>query len=169
VARSTFAINTSNFQHRNTPDFSGVSTRASTEPNLCYIAYPYTDDTADIAGIKKTLEENYKDQDVAWHQDSDGHVGWRVCLDSAQSIEDLRNLEGIALVLPENSPANSTRELKRSAGIEREEDKMYVVAAKDPNKDDETKKTREFLDSKMKDKNVYIYEFRVSGTNHILG
>jgi asparagine N-glycosylation enzyme membrane subunit Stt3 len=59
------------------------------------------------------------------------------------------------------------RRWKRSHRVQRDEPKRYIILAKDYTNDEETKKTRDFLNSKMSDQNVYVYEFTKLNTSHI--
>ena len=62
----------------------------------------------------------------------------------------------------------SRRHEKRSALTPRD-DHYYNIVAKDYNNDEETKATREFLNTKVTDPSQQIYEFNLPGTSHIIG
>ncbi|KAF2647256.1 subtilisin-like protein [Lophiostoma macrostomum CBS 122681] len=155
--------------NRDNSESSNTITQASTNVTKSYFAYPYTDDFAKNSAIQTVLEAKYHEKNVVQHRDADGHLYWRVCWDGGNPTNDLHATEGIGIVLPESWPEDKRRSWKRSNQIQRNEPKRYSILAKDSTNDEETKQTRDFLNSKMSDASVYVWEYHTPGTSHIEG
>ena len=100
----------------------------------------------------------------------DGDVSWKVTLSDRETLRYLaehpwlRHDQSVKRALIEFS----RRHEKRSALTPRD-DHPYNVVAKDYNNDEETKATREFLNTKVTGPSQQIYEFHLPGTSHIIG
>lgn len=112
-----------------------------------YSVFPNDPNNATELAETKNFLQSLADGDVLDNKNSDRIVSWRVSLKDSVSQDLLNNHKGIRLVGLENSPLG-----QRSIDSRQEEKpSAWIAFAKDPVNKDELKKSREWLDSKVKD------------------
>jgi hypothetical protein len=125
----------------------------------------YPTDPSNREELKKTekfLRDTYGGEDVIQNRNSDGLVSWRIILKDGDTTDQLEGHEGLRMVEPEDRQKGFTpkRKSKRSELIRRD-DPLYIALAKDPNNNEETKATREFLDTKISNPDRKITELKL--------
>jgi hypothetical protein len=130
-------------------------------------------DPNDTETIEKTvpnLERICGSEHLETLRSVDGNVSWKVTLSDRKT---LRYLAEHPWLKPDKSIGKTLEEFsrrheKRSELIPRD-DEYYNIVAKDYNNDEETKATREFLNTKVTDPSKKFKEFSLPGTSHIIG
>jgi hypothetical protein len=115
---------------------------------------------AQIAETEAFLKSLYGGEDVLQNRNAEGLVSWRITLKDGDTTDQLEAHPGLQTIEPESRPSGAVPKAKR------DDFKFYVVLAADPNNDEETKKTTEFLSSKVVDKTqLGVFDL----DDHILG
>ncbi|KAF2176957.1 hypothetical protein K469DRAFT_697599 [Zopfia rhizophila CBS 207.26] len=150
----------------------GVNTLSNLNPpvprDTFYTVYPTDPSNADqVANTEKFLQNLYGKEDVIENRNADGLVSWRITLKDGDTTDQLEAHQGLRVVEPEDRPKGVIAKAKRSE-LARRDDPIYIALASDPDNDEQTKATREFLNSKVTDPNKFIIELHKPGTNKIL-
>lgn len=99
-----------------------------------------------------------------------GEVSWKVTLSDRETFRLLGEHPGLRydLSVRRRIIEFSRRHEKRSDLAPRD-DPTYKIVAKDPYNDEETKATREFINTKVTDGAPKIYEFSLATKPHVIG
>jgi hypothetical protein len=96
------------------------------------------------------LKGLYGSEDVLQNRNADGLVSWRITLKDGDTTDQLKSHPGLRTIEPEGRPSGATSKAKR------DDIKYYITLSKDPNNDEETKTTHDFLYSKVADQGPFV-------------
>lgn len=123
-------------------------------PFVVYAADPKN--TISLLEVDKFLKDLYGKEHVEFNQ---AFFSWSVLLQNGETTNALKGHPGIRLGEDEES--------KRS-DVVKSDDLWYIALAANPDDDEQTKATREFLQSKIKNPGLKITELHVPTTKHVL-
>jgi hypothetical protein len=107
----------------------------------------------------KFLKGLYGEEHVEFNP-QEGSLSWSISLQNGDTTDALQGHLGLRL-------DKETPESKRSAVVKRD-NSYYIAIAANPEDDEQTKATREFLKSKVTNSNQKIYELHKPGTDHVM-
>lgn len=115
--------------------------------------------TAQLLETNKYLKSIYGEEYVKFNP-QDESLSWTISLQNDDKTDALQDYPGLCLT-------KDTEESKRSKIVQRD-DSYYIAIAADSDNDEQTKATREFLDSKVQNSTQEIVELHKPGTNHVM-
>jgi hypothetical protein len=95
------------------------------------------------------LKSLYGGDDILQNRNAEGLVSWRITLKDGDTTDQLKAHPGLRTIELEGRPSGAILKAKRSDIL------FYIALAADSNNDEETKKTRKFLYSKVADKDWF--------------
>ncbi|KAF2176958.1 subtilisin-like protein, partial [Zopfia rhizophila CBS 207.26] len=143
---------------RGVETLSNLNLLASRDTSLT--VYPTEpQNTGQLLEIHKFLKGLYGEERVKFNP-QDGSLSWSISLHNGDTSDALQGHPGLRL-------GEETEESKRSEVVKRD-DPYYIAIAANPDDDEQTKATREFLNSKVKNPNQEIIELHKPGTDHVM-
>jgi hypothetical protein len=137
---------------------SNLNSLASRDTSLT--VYPTEhENTAQLLETNKFLKSLYGEEHVKFNL-QDESLSWTIAIQNDDKTDALQDYPGLRLT-------KDTEESERSEVVKRD-DSYYIAIAANPENDEQTKATRKFLDSKVKNSKQEIVELHKPGTDHVM-